>query len=277
LYDFDRLICRADVFGVSWMHLVYFDESGNSGNNLNDVEQPIFVLGALIVPEACWQAVELDLELSVNRYFPDIAAVGTEIHSGDLRGSRGCFKGVPVPERVALRDAWLGVAQKHSLKFVYRSIEKKRYQKWMHETFGVGIAVNPHVAAFPLVSMVVNTYLIRQKAFGMFISDENKEIVRDVEKSIKQLRLAAGPLRLSQIIEKGFFIDSAKSRILQLCDMCVLHARKKEERQSGAPVKPFDVEGMKLMEPLILRGNEQIWDVIAWLKDEQQKGGEAGK
>lgn len=31
----------------------------------------------------------------------------------------------------------------------------------MHETFGVGIAVNPHVAAFPLVSMVVNSHLTR--------------------------------------------------------------------------------------------------------------------
>jgi hypothetical protein len=163
------------------------------------------------------------------------------------------------------------------LKFVYRSIERKRYQKWMHETFGVGVAVNPHVAAFPLVSMVVNSYLARNQALGMFISDENKEIVRDVEKSIRQLRLAAGPLRLSQIIEKGFFIDSAKSRILQLCDMCVLHARKKEEIQAGAIAKPFDVEGIKHIESLILRGNEQIWDVIAWLKDEQRKSGEAGK
>ena len=131
-----------------------------------------------------------------------------------------------MPQRVALRDAWLKVAHAHGLKFVYRSIEKKRYQKWMHETFGVGIAINPHVAAFPLVSMVVNGYLAQLQVRGMFISDENKEIVRDVEKSIRQLRLTSGPLRLSQIIEKGFFIDSAKSRILQLCDMCVLHARE---------------------------------------------------
>ena len=50
------------------------------------------------------------------------------------------------------------------------------------------------------------------KPLGMFISDENKEIVRDVEKSIKVLRGMEGTLRLSQIVEKGFFIDSAKSR-----------------------------------------------------------------
>ena len=36
------------------MHFIYLDESGNTGNNLNDVTQPIFVLGALIVPEEKW-------------------------------------------------------------------------------------------------------------------------------------------------------------------------------------------------------------------------------
>ncbi len=61
------------------MHLVYFDESGNSGNNQNDPQQPIFVLGALIVPETCWQAVEADLESSVEELFPGIAASGAEI------------------------------------------------------------------------------------------------------------------------------------------------------------------------------------------------------
>src|SRR3954468_19134734 len=99
------------------MHLVYFDESGNSGNNLNDSDQPIFVLGALIVPEDCWQAVEADLEKELQTHFPAVAAEGGEIHSGDLRGSRGYFKGVAVPDRVALRDAWLNVAQGHGLKF----------------------------------------------------------------------------------------------------------------------------------------------------------------
>lgn len=258
------------------MHLVYFDESGNSGNNLNDADQPIFVLGALIVPEDCWSSIEAGLEAELATHFPEIAAESEEIHSGDLRGSRGCFKGVAVPQRVALRDAWLKVAGDHNLKFVYRSISKKRYKKWLHEAFGSSVIINPHVAAFPLVSTVVNQHLAKLGERGMFISDENKEIMRDVEKSIRQLRLTAGPLRLSQIIEKGFFIDSAKSRILQLCDMCVLHARKREEVQAGCDAKPFDVEGIKLIEPLILRGDEQIWDVIAWLKEER-KASSGGK
>ena len=55
--------------------------------------------------------------------------------------------------------------------------------------------------------------------------------------------------------------------------MCVLHARKKEEIDAGREAKPFDEGGIKLIEPLILRGNEQIWDVIAWLKQEQRASG----
>jgi hypothetical protein len=33
------------------MHLVYLDESGNTGTDLKDKQQPIFVLAALIVSE----------------------------------------------------------------------------------------------------------------------------------------------------------------------------------------------------------------------------------
>ena len=253
------------------MHLVYFDESGNSGNNLNDSDQPIFVLGGLIIPEQDWQAVERDLEASLAKHFPALAESAAEIHADDLRGSRGHFKGVAVPERVALRDDWLKIAKQYDLKLVDRSIEKKRYQKWLLDTFGIGVNINPHTAAFALVATVVNHYLTGKQALGMLISDENKEIARDVEKSIRQLRLTSGPLRLSQIIEKGFFIDSAKSRILQLCDMCVLHARKKQEMIASGKKKPIDQGGIEATEQLVLRGPENLPDVIAWLIQEQKK------
>lgn len=33
------------------MHLVYLDESGNTGKDRKDSQQPVFVLAAMIVPE----------------------------------------------------------------------------------------------------------------------------------------------------------------------------------------------------------------------------------
>ena len=256
------------------MHLVYCDESGNSGTNLSDSEQPIFVLGALIVPESCWQAVESDLEKALETHFPELAKEGIEIHGGDLRGSRGHFKNVPTEKRIALRDSWLTVAINHELRFTYRAIVKKAFQKWLDDAFGPNaVVINPHVAAFALTSMVVNDYLANANALGMFISDENKEIVRNVEKSIRALRLSDGPIRLSHIIEKGFFIDSHKSRLLQLCDLCTLHARKKEEAEHLGKTKPFDEAGIKLVESLVHRGDEKWRDVLAWLAEVHNRKG----
>lgn len=254
------------------MHLVYMDESGNTGNHLKDPQQPVFVLAALIVPETCWQRLESDLEESLAVHLPNLLPENVEMHGSDLRGGRGTFKGISLATRIALRDEWLTIAQKHQLRVVYRAIEKSRFEKWMHETFGTGVQMNPHVAAFALVARVVDEYLAKLpgKVLGMFISDENKEIVHDIEKSIRVLRGITGPLRLGQIVEKGFFIDSKKSRVLQLCDLCALSLRKREEEEKiGMKLKGFDVNGAELVEHLIYRGNESWTDVLTWLTAQQ--------
>jgi hypothetical protein len=71
------------------MHLVYIDESGNTGVNLNDAQQPLFVLAALIVPESCWLELERDLEQALVQLCPALAEIAAEIHATDLRRGSG--------------------------------------------------------------------------------------------------------------------------------------------------------------------------------------------
>lgn len=254
------------------MHLVYLDESGNSGNNLEDAQQPIFVLGALVVPETVWQLVEGELEASLAKHFPDSRSSELEVHAGDLRQGTRSFKGVPIATRLALRDEWLTIAGKHKLQFIYRAIVKKRYQRWMEGVFGKGIQVNPHLAAFPLITQVVNNLLrdTGPKTLGIIISDDNREVVGDIERFLKLLRADPGTLGLDRIIEKGFFIDSSKSLLLQLSDLCTLQARKNEERKLGLQPKSVDDNGIALIQPLIHRGKESMPDVIQWLEKVQK-------
>ncbi len=255
------------------MHLVYFDESGQTGTNLSDPAQPVFVLAALVVPESSWLAVEKDLESSAQAYFPPPRPDPFEIHATALRNGEGYFRQFAVNDRIAFRDAWLNIADKHGLKLIYRSIVKKRLHDWTQKTFGSGVFINPHVVAFPLVARVVDEYLKAQpdSPLGIFIADENREIIGDVEKAIKLLRGIEGTLKLGQIIEKGFFIDSAKSLLVQLCDLCAYSARKKEEIATGLASKPIDQRGIELIEPLIHRGNEAFQDTIDWMFAQQKK------
>ncbi|MCX7047524.1 MAG: DUF3800 domain-containing protein [Candidatus Sumerlaeota bacterium] len=259
------------------MHLIYMDESGQTGLNLTDPAQPIFVLAALIVPESVWNSLESDLIKAVEKHCPPPRPSNFEIHATAIRNGDGYFHQFTVTQRLAFRDECLQLAHKHDLKFIYRAIAKKRFLNWTRDTFGGGVFINPHVAAFPLVARVVDEYLssLPEKPLGIFIADENREIISDVEKTIYLLRGAEGSLKLSRIIEKGFFIDSAKSLVLQLCDLCAYSARKKEEARGGIPVKPIDQGGIDLIEPIAYRGNEALQDTLQWLVEQQQKKGAA--
>jgi hypothetical protein len=138
--------------------------------------------------------------------------------------------------------------------------------------------INPHVVAFALVARVVDEYLksLSGRQLGIFISDENREIIGDVEKTIRLLREFDGSLKLSQIIEKGFFIDSSKSLVLQLCDLCAYSVRKKEEIKAGLPAKPIDQAGIERVDPIIYKGDEAFQDTMDWMISLQKKGAARG-
>jgi len=255
------------------MHLIYVDETGNTGNNLADAQQPVFLLAALIVPEEKWTAVEADLAQSADRHFPGRPAE-FEAHGKDIRNGEKFFRGMPIAPRLAFRDDWLRIAVKHELKLITRAIVKKRYERWLKSEFPEGVFIDPHVIAFALVAQIVNVFLrgLPGSPRGIFISDEHKSIVTDVEKTIRLLRGVTSQLKLSQIIEKGFFIDSRKSLHLQLCDLCAYSARKKEEAKIGIPPKPIDAGGIALIEPLIHRGPDALQDVLQWIVAENDRG-----
>jgi len=249
------------------MHLVYMDESGNTGKNLNDSQQPVFLLCAMLIHKDRWQELETCLQQICGEIIGARADLdGFEIHATDIRNGCGVFRGMPVTDRIAFRDRLLQTAIDADAKLIYRSIEKKRFKTWMIDTFGSGITINPHVVAFPLIAQVVNRYLQTQKTLGILISDENKEIVADVEKSIRLLRGDSSTLKLDRIIEKGFFIDSRTSLVLQLCDLCAYSLRKKEEQKIGLEPRPIDESGIRMVDRITHIGDEPFHDVLEWIK-----------
>jgi len=240
--------------------LVYSDESGQTGNNLNDTSQPIFVLAALVVPETAWLPVEKELLAAVEQFFPPPRPERFEIHATALRNGEGYFRQFSVTHRLAFRDQCLQIACQHQLTLIYRAIAKRRFQHWVQSTFGGGVLINPHVVAFPLVARVVNDYLknLPHPALGILISDENREIIGDVEKTTRLLRGTEGILKLGQIIEKAFFIDSTTSLVLQLCDLCAYSARKKEEIKAARNPIPWIVMALSWWIPSSTQGMKRF-------------------
>jgi len=255
------------------MYLVYLDESGQTGLKLDDKNQPVFVLGALIIEESLWLPVEKNISALFEEYFPG-KPTDLEIHTSDIRSGRGYFRTVPSKQRTAFRDACLKILAENGLKLIYRGISKHHFKLWIEKNLGTGVALNPHVVAFPLVARVIDDYLttLGPTALGILISDENRQVTADIEKSIKLLRGTEGTLKLNRVIEKGFFIDSKTSRLLQMADLCVFYARKRYEQEHGTTISEVDKTGVNSLEPLIHNGNEAFQDTMEWLISNQKKG-----
>jgi len=66
------------------MILEYLDESGDTGTNFNDEQQPVFVLGALLVKEELWQELEIAFEDVVKQHFDGFIPRDFELHTMHL-------------------------------------------------------------------------------------------------------------------------------------------------------------------------------------------------
>ena len=264
------------------MHLIYLDESGQSGNNLNDLSQPIFVLAALVVPEARWLPVEKELLAAVAAFF--LRRAPTASRFTPLPCAMGKATSANSPSRtvsISVTSACKSRKSTASSSLIAPS-PRNGFKTGCRPPLAPGCSSIPRFA-FPLVARVVDEYLksLPSAPLGIFISDENREITGDVEKAIRLLRGTEGTLKLGQIIEKGFFIDSATSLLTQLCDVCAYCARKREEVQAGAALKPIDKRGVELIEPLIHRGNEAFQDTMDWMialqKERSGQGSNPGR
>lgn len=253
------------------MNLVYIDESGNTGLNLKDPQQPIFLLAGMMLPESKWFLLEERFLGIVKRFWGDIQPYSFEIQAKDINSRRGPFKELSSAQRLEFRDQMLRLLIDNEIVVIYRRINKPKFMAFCEEQYGFGISVNPYIMALPFICTEVDHHL-RSKGddeLGMFIFDEQKENWADAEKSLKTLRLdSKSILKTTNIVEKGFFIDSAKSFGLQLVDIVAYYIRKYEEDKSGFKVNDYDKQTFDKIEKLTSTGiGSNMVDILEWVKN----------
>ena len=165
------------------MNLVYIDESGNSGLNLKDPQQPVFLMAALILHSSKWFSLEKDFYNILEKYMDSGKTRRIELHAIDLKTRRKGFAKITPEESIKIRNEMLQLLLDYEIPVVYRRIIKTQFAQFCEEKYGPGIKINPYIMALPFVCMEVNHYL-RQKGsdeLGMFIFDEQKEALDDTD------------------------------------------------------------------------------------------------
>jgi hypothetical protein len=104
------------------MHFFYIDESGDTGQDLLNVDQPILVLGGVSVKDTGWTRTQSELTALIDEYFHGIVPANFELHAVELLSpeGEGHFAGHPMGDRLnlAVRILDLIANRGHAVHFV---------------------------------------------------------------------------------------------------------------------------------------------------------------
>src|SRR5437870_1010043 len=98
------------------MYLIYLDEAGNTGLRLDDPDQPIHVVGAIIIADKDWLAIEEVFNGLVARLIPKkVERRGFEFHAADLFFGHGFFEAWSNDDRHGLVNEVLDIVTGNKL------------------------------------------------------------------------------------------------------------------------------------------------------------------
>ncbi len=210
------------------MYLCYVDESGNTGGNLQDINQPKLLLGAVLVPMHRIKEIEDDLRVLAYRHFAaESRNTDFEFHGDAIYNARGrYFKKLTMEKRIEILSDLVELAVKYvDLKLGYVSIQKAKY------------FARPHIqqTAFSMVVERLEEHLARQEnAYCVLVADEQNEIEQKLIDDLDHYkqhgtRFGYKSVQVERIIDSVHFVQSKNNLLMQLCDVICYIIRKGKE------------------------------------------------
>lgn len=236
------------------MHFFYLDESGDTGTNLNDQHQPIFVLAGLSVADKKWNNTQERLDRIITDYFEGEVPQGFELHSIELLSpnGEGPFAGQDIERRLQLVRDLLGLIDGLGHHIHYFAIEKQILRDTDCGYQTIYDTKTPYLTAFDYLISYMNWHVkenLGQSARGMIVMDEKEEHQESVESIIHNRRFGVpNNQRIKWLVEFSYPVDSQKNPMIQLSDLialCIkrfLEIKKNYVRNPPAVVRQFYAE-----------------------------------
>lgn len=202
-------------------YILYADESGNTGTDYENKEQPIFVLGGLIVEDKKWH--EINKIFNEEKVKIALVLEYTEIHAVDLFNSskKSIFDKFDWKENLNIAEKLVDLILTLDISFQYIAIDKKSFKRSLNASFGNSIKIDPYIYAFGLLYNKISNYLKNQKDKGLIFLD-------DILTIPEQLRNIYPILSKENntIIESAMFLKSKDTNFIQIADIYSFYINK---------------------------------------------------
>jgi hypothetical protein len=221
------------------MHFYYIDESGDTGSNLDDPDQPVMVIGGVSVRDEGWNATQEALKTHLESFFGGALNPDFELHADDLLSPSGDgpFQGRDRNDRNQLCMDLLNLLAERSHHVHYLAIDK---QKTKSTQLGMVLSYNPkrpYLLGFDYLVTYINWFVkerLGQSARGMIILDRKEQFHADIERIMRDRRFGGATAhRVKWIVEFSYAIDSRKNPMIQFSDLVIYCIRRFIEVENG--------------------------------------------
>lgn len=247
------------------MHFFYMDESGCTGANLEDANQPIFVLGGISVADQKWNNTQTAYSKIISSYFDGSIPEDFELHSLELLSPKGegPFAGHDIEKRLQLVRDVLGLLDELGHDVFFYAIEKEVLNGRECDFDFRFDYKTPYLCSFDYLVTYINWHVkknLGHTARGLIVLDEKDNLHSDIERIVHSRRFeGAVAHRIKWIVEFSYPVDSRKNPMIQISDLVALCLRRFLEIDKGYRdewpdvVKTFYAECYKTIDSRVRR------------------------
>ena len=203
------------------MYLMYADESGSTGTDYDNKQQPIFCLAGICVEDCKWHDINNKFEEEKVKIYPEFK--DNEIHAMELFNAprRSIFNKYSWQENLNALEKIVDLIVSLDIIIHFTSIDKLGFKKYLSKRFGNSILIDPYLYAFGNIYYSFNEDLLELNSYGLIFTDELNSVTESLDMLYPKLKEEN-----TRIIEKSLYLDSKKNNFIQIADVCALYLNK---------------------------------------------------
>jgi hypothetical protein len=201
------------------MDFFYLDETGDTGADLENEEQPIFVLGGVTVSDKTWRKTTDRVQNIITNFFNGAVPNDFELHAHELIAHQGPFAGRSQEDCNTLALALLDLLIELSHRPHFVAIDKRLLLGHADgEEHDIINCQTPYLLAFNYLVSYLERFVREEggkSARGMIIIDRKDMYLTPVDKLTHYRRFEVPKARqLKRVVEFSHSIDSLRHPLI---------------------------------------------------------------
>lgn len=200
---------------------MYADESGSTGTDYNNKQQPIFVLAGVLVEDVKWHEINNYFNKKKIEILPILEQ--NEIHTNELFNSstKSIFHQYDWHDNFQVLEKIVDLIVDLDILAYYVAINKKEFKKSIQKTFKNDIKIDPYVYSFRIMYDNVSYILHANKNRGIIFLDNILTIPEQLHNIYPSLFK-----KNTTMIEETMFLNSQHSNFIQIADVFAFYIDK---------------------------------------------------